>query len=198
MEKRNDIKPKVYLFVFDGFSDWEPSYAIAEINNSGKYSIETFAVTKEPVTSAGGITVLPGHTIEDECIKQAVMIILPGGQAMEEKKCGEVMTLVEYAYKNKIPIAAICAATSLLADMGMLDDIKHTSNAPFYLTQFSSWYKGENNYAEEKAVTCNNIITAGGVYPVEFAREIFKKLSLYNDERLEKWYQLFKNGVWAE
>ncbi len=198
MGESNDTKPTVYLFVYDSFSDWEPAYAIAEINKSGKYTVETFALTKDAVTSAGGLTILPCTDIDDERIKQAAMIIIPGGRALEEKKYGEVMPLVEYAYKNNIPIAAICGATTLLADMGMLDDIRHTSNALVYLKQLSSWYKGENYYLDEKAVTGNNIITAGGVYPIEFAREIFIKLSLYNNDMIGKWYQLFKNGVWVE
>ena len=35
------------------------------------------------------------------------------------------------------------------------------------------------------------------VREVMFAREIFKMLELYSCEKIEKWYQLYKNGLWA-
>jgi hypothetical protein len=43
-----------------------------------------------------------------------------------------------------------------------------------------------------------NIFTASGIAPVEFAREIFIRLEIYEPAMVEKWYQLFKNGVWKD
>jgi putative intracellular protease/amidase len=197
MEKSNNTNQTVYLFVFDGFSDWEPAYAMAEINRSGKFKVRTFATTALPVQSAGGLMVLPSVTTDDECLQHAAMLVIPGGKALEQKKYREVLPVIEYAYNNGIPIAAICSATALLADMGILDDIRHTSNTLFYLKQQSGWYTGNEFYVDENAVTGNNIITAGGIYPVEFAREIFKLLQVYDDETIEKWYLLFSNGIWV-
>jgi hypothetical protein len=51
---------------------------------------------------------------------------------------------------------------------------------------------------EEPAVTDKNIITATGTAPVEFAREIFKMLSLMDETKIEEWFQLFKNGIWEK
>jgi hypothetical protein len=48
------------------------------------------------------------------------------------------------------------------------------------------------------AITDENIITAKGIAPIEFAREIFIKLNLFNDNDINKWFQLFKNGIWSE
>ncbi len=59
-------------------------------------------------------------------------------------------------------------------------------------------YLGEQNYINSNAVTDKNIITANGIAPIEFAREIFQKLKLYSDNDIEKWFQLFKNGIWSE
>jgi hypothetical protein len=38
---------KVYVFIFDGYSDWEPSYAMAEISKSDKYQLLTVALDKK-------------------------------------------------------------------------------------------------------------------------------------------------------
>jgi hypothetical protein len=40
----------------------------------------------------------------------------------------------------------------------------------------------------------DGLITAGGMAPLEYAREIFRLLGVYSDEALEAWYQLYKTG----
>ncbi|PWS26115.1 hypothetical protein DHW03_15060 [Pedobacter yonginense] len=85
-----------------------------------------------------------------------------------------------------------------VARKGFLDHSEHTSNALFYLQNFAVNYSGSNNYKDELAVTDNNIITANGIAPIEFPREIFKTLKLYDKIEIEKWFQLFKHGIWTE
>ena len=95
-------------------------------------------------------------------------------------------------------------ATTLLADMKLLDSIKHTSNAKSYLNKFcpnyegQDNYQGQDNYLNPNAISDANIITSSGVAPIEFAREIFRLLKVYDEPTIEKWYQLFKQGIWQE
>ena len=187
---------KVLLFVFNGFADWEPAYVMPEINKSGKYQIETVALTKEPVKSMGGLTVLPDKILEDFRLEDLALFILPGGTAWEEKKFKELIPVIQQFKKEGIPIAAICAATTILADAGLLDKISHTSNAKSYIKSSSTSYQGGDNYKDEPAVFDANIITASGTAPIEFAREIFRLLSIYDEETLEKWFVLFRHGIW--
>jgi hypothetical protein len=44
------------------------------------------------------------------------------------------------------------------------------------------------------AIADENVVTAAGIAPVDFACEIFKMLSVYSGPALEAWYALFKNG----
>jgi hypothetical protein len=74
----------------------------------------------------------------------------------------------------------------------MLDDFHHTSNSRDYLV--ASGYRGEQFYCDVPAVTDENLITASGVAPLEFAREIFRALDLYEPKALDAWYSLFKFG----
>jgi hypothetical protein len=76
--------------------------------------------------------------------------------------------------------------------------VNHTSNVRGFLKAISPEYQGESLYSDQRAVTDRNIITASGVAPVEFAREIFMKLKIFDEATIEKWFQLFKNGVWIE
>jgi putative intracellular protease/amidase len=91
-----------------------------------------------------------------------------------------------------VPVAAICGATAGLARAGALDHRAHTSNALRYLN--GTGYEGAANYRDEAAVRAGNLITAGGMAPLEFAREIFTQIRLYDDAVLEAWYQLYKTG----
>jgi putative intracellular protease/amidase len=189
---------KIYVFIFDGYSDWEPSYAMAEINTSDKYQLLTVALEKTAVRSVGGLTVIPDFALNDIDLRGAEMIILPGGPAWEQKKNQEIIPVLQEFIRLGGKIAAICSATTVLADIGVFDRVRHTSNAKFYLQNFSPSYDGVDNYVEQPAVTDKNFITATGTAPVEFAREIFKTLSLMDEEKIEQWFQLFKNGIWQK
>ena len=49
----------VHVFVFDTLSDWEPSYAVAGINNPmfqlqpGRFVVKTVGISAEPVKTMG-------------------------------------------------------------------------------------------------------------------------------------------------
>ena len=49
----------VYLLLVEGFADWEPAHAVAELRRHGQYRVESVGLTAAPVTSMGGIRVLP-------------------------------------------------------------------------------------------------------------------------------------------
>jgi transcriptional regulator GlxA family with amidase domain len=185
----------VYIFLFNGYSDWEISYAAPEIMNSGKYGIKTFSLDGRNVRSMGGLNINPDMPLHEIDISTVAMLLLPGGNSWEERKLNNIIPLVKTLRNSDIPVAAICGATLFLADIGLLDNIRHTSNAAKYLAGMSPAYKGKDKYQDALAVTDDNIITASGVAPIEFAREIFLKLEIYEPAMVEKWYQLFKYGV---
>ena len=53
---------------------------------------------------------------------------------------------------------------------------------------------GAERYVDEPAVSDGVLITAGGMAPLEFAREIFAALAIYDEDALESWYRLYKTG----
>ena len=146
----------------------------------------------------GGLTIKPSCSLSEIITAELELLILPGGNMWEKEKPEKIQQLVVQVYKSNKPIAAICAATTFLGKTGMLDDIKHTSNDLNYLKGIAPAYKGADLYQNTLAITDSNIITANGIAPIEFAREVFRMVHLYNEENLEKWFQLFKNGIWKE
>lgn len=187
----------VHLFVFDTMADWEPGYAIAGINNPayqvrpGRYQVRTVG-TAERVKTAGGMTIVPDMQVDALDPAASAMLIIPGGDVWDADGVPVAVQKAREFLAAGVPVAAICGATSGLARAGLLDDADHTSNAPEYLQM--TGYAGAARYRAEPAVTDGNLITAPGTAPLEFAREIFRKLDLYEPRALDAWYALFKTG----
>lgn len=91
--------------------------------------------------------------------------------------------------ESRVPVAAICGATVGLAAAGLLNDRDHTSNAPELLDVGA--YSGHARYRQELAVADQNLVTASGVAPVEFAKAIFDQLAFYSRSVADHWYTLY-------
>lgn len=156
-----------------------------------------FSVDGTPLRSAGGLSIQPATSLAELQADDIDLLILPGGTAWESGGRIDLQGLVETVFERKKTIAAICAATTYFGRIGLLEAVRHTSNSMDYLKEMAPAYRGADNYREMLAVSDRNIITANGVAPIEFAREIFKALALYSDEEIEEWFQLFKNGIWT-
>ena len=192
------MKKRIFIYLFDGYSDWEIAYLAPELNKSDNHELIYFSEDGNSVKSMGGLEVKPTCSLSEIKTEELKLLILPGGNIWEKESPKKIQKLLIQLYQSKKPIAAICAATTFLGRTGILDEIKHTSNDINYLKGIAPEYKGEDLYQNTLAITDNNIITANGIAPIEFAREVFKIVNLYNDEHLEKWFQLFKNGIWKE
>lgn len=191
-------KKKICVFLFDGFSDWEISYLTPELQKSDEFELNYVSVDGYDVKSMGGLTIKTDYSVDQLDPSQISLLVLPGGSAWEKNLLEGIDELIETSIKKGATIGAICGATTHLARNGYLDNIAHTSNALFYLKSFADNYKGEEYYKDELSVIDKNIITANGIAPIEFARDIFKKIELHTEKDIEQWYQLFKNGIWSE
>ena len=193
-------KRTVHLYVFDGFADWEAAFAVAGINNPqfqrepGRWQVKTVGPGRHAVPrSMGGVSVMPDLGVEDLLPDDSAMLILPGGTAWADDESHHAAIGKAGAFLRRgVPVAAICGATAALARDGWLDSRPHTSNALSYLK--GTGYGGERFYRDEPAVRDGNLITAGGMAPIEFAREIFALLEIYEGEALQAWEQLYKTG----
>ena len=188
----------VHVAVYDTLADWEVGHAIAHINNGawqrrpGTLRVATLAATAEPVTTAGGVRILPEATLADVDASDSAMLILPGADTWLSGGNGEFVDAARSWLDAGVPVAAICGATGGLAAAGMLDDRRHTSNALVFLESLG--YGGSSLYVDEPAVTDGDLITASGIAPVGFAREIFARLDLYDPAILDAWYKLYGLG----
>ena len=186
----------VHALVFDGFADWEPAFALAELRRSGGLEVVTVGFDRTPIRSMGGLQVVPDRTLAEIDPAAVRLILLPGGDLWEgQYPRAELETLLHDLQRTRVPIAAICGATLALARAGLLDDRRHTSNELAYLERMVPEYAGASRYVDALAVRDDGLITASGVGAMEFAREIFEELEVFSAADRPIWYHLFKYGA---
>ncbi|NFF80528.1 glutamine amidotransferase [Clostridium botulinum] len=193
------MKNTVYLYVFDTMADWEIGYLSTEIN-SGRYykkglmplKIVTVGITKTPITTMGGLKILPEIELKECSVKDTAALILPGGNTWTEAIHAPIIRMAEKYLEKGIVVGAICGATIGLAMGGVLNKRAHTSNDLGYLKVVCPSYDGEKYYKQECVVTDGSLITASGIAPLEFAFHILKILDVFLPQTLDSWYNLYK------
>lgn len=190
------MKESIYLAVYDGISDWEYGYVLAHINSQefqafpGRFEIKTVGRNKESIRTKGGLTVVPDLSLDKLNPSDGKMLILCGSDDAVTGGIDDFVDVAKRFIDNGICVAAICGATAALARKGILDNVPHTSNAKEFLEM--TGYAGSQNYIQEPVVSTDYLITAGGIEPIAFAAEIFRKLEIYSETRLNSWLKLFE------
>jgi putative intracellular protease/amidase len=185
----------VHLLIFDGFADWEPALACAEINKSPGFAVRTVGFSTSPVLSMAGLKVTPDLSLRDVDARSSAMLILPGGDMWEAGERSEVTDMIGQFRNANAPVAVICAGTLAAAHANLLNSREHTSNFDGYLAQHAPSYAGKSYYRQVSAITDDGVISESGMGSVDFAYEILKQLRLYSDQDLGIWSSIFKDKV---
>jgi putative intracellular protease/amidase len=183
---------KCFMFIFNGYSDWEPALVVAGLQQFTDVEVLTFSIDGSPVRSMGNIQVVPDLALRDLPKAEIALLLLPGGAAWDEGKNQEILALVTELINSETPVAAICGATSFLAQHQFLDNRAHTSNhLEMYLRKVAPTYRGDEYYLKKHCVTDRNLITANGTATVQFASAIFNKLNVIDNDQLKFWFSFF-------
>jgi putative intracellular protease/amidase len=192
------IMPTAYLYILETLADWEPGHALAELSSgrylkdpSLKYNVVLCGRTMDPVTTMGGLHLVPDVLISTISPGPGDILILPGADNWLDPAQVPVIARVGELLERGTVVAAICGATLGLASAGLLNNRPHTSNDLMALKMFCPDYRGEDEYVHEAAVTDGNLITASGLDPVEFAYHIFRRLGVMTPATLDAWHGLF-------
>lgn len=143
-----------YIFLDKGFEEIEAVTTI-DLLRRAQIELTTVSVTGALlVEGAHGIAVQADRLMQDVDFTDALMLILPGGAT----KLGECKPLCDLLLSHNAagkPIAAICAAPSVLGELGILEGKQATCYPGF------EQYLGES-YVGGLVVESKNIITAKG------------------------------------
>lgn len=112
----------VYIVLGNGF---EESEAVIPCDLLRRAGVETkFAgIGGTLIKGSNGITVQADCTVEEMLLAQTEMIVLPGGLGGVQsiKNCPSALEAVRALYADGKYIAAICAAPTILAELGITD-----------------------------------------------------------------------------
>ncbi|EGA90596.1 hypothetical protein GPDM_04524 [Planococcus donghaensis MPA1U2] len=192
---------KVLFVLLDEYADWEAASLAAALNEEPQgqgrqFDVKTVSLTKVPIKSIGGFTVLPDYEIADAPEDFAGLILI-GGNSWRKEESHQVMELVNKAVEKEVVIGAICDATVFLGRNGLFNTIPHTSNYLESLKKVAGdSYSNESGYLEKQAVRSGKIITANGSAFLEFGKEVLEALNSAPQQEIDEWYAFFKNGYY--
>jgi putative intracellular protease/amidase len=190
----NGSMPRVaHLAVYDTVADWEYGHLVVELN-TGRFTgvpfqVRTVAESPRPVTTMGGLRVLPDLELADLAPIDSALLILPGSGFWDAGGGAPFVAKAAEFLQVGVPVAAICGATAGLARAGLLDDRRHTSAAPEYLA--ATGYRGAARYVDLPAVADRGLVTAGPQAPVQFAAATLGMLGLAPAEKLDAYVGVF-------
>jgi len=191
---------KLVLFVLlEQFADYEYPFLATALQDriqdkTSPYEVKTISVSKNPVKSIGGFTVLPDFSVEEYPADYAGLILI-GGNTWRTEEAKKIAPLLKQAFSSGKVTGAICDATVFLGMNGLLNGKKHTSNTLDSLMEAAQEnYSGQNDYQNEQAVRDGNLVTANGTAHLEFAKEVLSALDAYPADYIENYYTFFKLG----
>lgn len=186
-----------HVALYDSLADWETGHLLVELR-TGRFTgspwrIVTVAESPEPVTTMGGLRVIPDMLLSDLDSAGSDLLVLAGAD-MWDSGGGEAWVAAARRFLDTgVPVAAICGATAGLAGAGLLDERSHTSSAPDYLAALPG-YHGRDRYVDARAVADGGLITAGPQSPVQFARAALDAMGLADEDVLRAYEALFHDA----
>lgn len=193
------MKKNVLFVILDQYADWEAAYLSSLLLALGrdKFVVKTVSLTKDPIHSLGGFTVLPDYGIQS-VPQDFEGVILIGGMSWRTEAARQVEPLVKDALSKGKVVAGICDASAFLGTIGILNAIDHTSNDINDLKQWAGEaYTGEKNYMKQDVVRSHNVITANGTATLEFAKEVMIALNVASENKIQEWYNFYKLGIYG-
>src|SRR5699024_1057813 len=117
----------VLLCLYPQYADCQIGHLLFFLKKIGHAQITTATVHGEPVERLSGLKVNPDTTTLDMDVSTYDLILLPGGEAVDEIAThSHAMARVEASSGSNVPLAAMCASAVLLGQAGLLNDRKFT------------------------------------------------------------------------
>ena len=106
----------VLLALLEQYADWEAAYVSTAIHmlGQGKFEVKTVSLSKETITSIGGIYAVADYTV-DSAPKNYDALLLIGGMRWREERAQKMIPLVEHCVKSGKILGGICDAAAFLA-----------------------------------------------------------------------------------
>ena len=144
----------VYIILGTGFEEIE-AVAPCDILRRGGVEVQFAGIGALDVTGGNGITVKADCLVEDMDREAMELIMLPGGMGGVRSILGSkaAMDAVKYAYEAGKFVTAICAAPTILAQLGITDGKQATVYPGMEEQMGSAVMTGESTAADGRVLT---------------------------------------------
>ncbi len=149
------MKKRVVVPLAQGFEEIEAVTVIDILRRAG-VDVIVAGVSPDPIVGRNGIRLMADCSISAVEAADVDMVVLPGGAQGAEHlaRCAETQRLLKDAAQQGKYLAAICAAPTVLSELGLIDGKRVTSHP-------SVEHKlGSAAYSEERVVIDGKIITS--------------------------------------
>ncbi len=191
----------IYLYILDTMAEWEVGNILQAISmesivmkKTNEFELKTVSISMDPIRTIGGLSISPDCVLDDIDEKNCVALLLPGAEMWKDKRHTRILEKAHEYIKNDVLVGAICGATLALADLGILNKYRHTSNAVDYLTYSSKDYSGKELYVNLPACGDRNLITASAAGGLLWAKQILEYLNVFPTKTINSWYNYFYTG----
>lgn len=161
----------IAVFLADGFEEIE-ALATVDILRRAHLNVQTVGVGSATPTGAHNMPIVADLSEQDVVMADIEAVILPGGMpgTLHLEKSAVVQEAVRYAMEHHLPVAAICAAPSILGHGGYLQGKQATCYPGFESELYG-------------AVLCDGVVTDGNIttacgagVAIDFALELVRLL----------------------
>ena len=168
---KNAMKKGIILLA-DGFEQVEALATEDILLRTGEIKPMLVSISaSRRVVSSSGLHVYAEATLDEVDPREFDFLVLPGGKrGVENLGASEkVLSLIRDYHEQGKPHYAICAAPSILGNLGYLDGKSYTC--------FPGFERGNGNWVDAGAVKDGDLITGRSMaYTIEFAENIVEAL----------------------
>jgi len=150
---------KVAILIFDGVEiiDYTGPW---EVFGAAGFDVYTVAGSKEPVTTAMGMTVLPKYTFADA--PQPDVLVVPGGGVKAARDDTATLKWVTDATARTAHTMSVCNGAFILASAGLLDGLTATTTSG-NIARLKAEYPKTKVVDDQRFVDNGRIITTAGL-----------------------------------
>src|SRR3954467_10331490 len=109
----------VHVALYAQLADWELGHLLAELRSGRftgtRFDVVTVAETTDPITTMGGLRMLPDMPLADLDPAGSALLIPPGGELWDAGGGSAFAEAARRFLRAGVPVAAICGATAGLA-----------------------------------------------------------------------------------
>jgi 4-methyl-5(b-hydroxyethyl)-thiazole monophosphate biosynthesis len=170
------MSKRVLSLLFPGFEEIEAIAPIDLLRRAGAEVVMASVTGEKLITGRCGVAVQADATLAEVADREFDLLLIPGGPGVKALRAdGRPARLAQAYIRAGKPVAAICAAPTVLADAGLLTGKRFTSHAGV-LDELPQ------SLVNERVVEDGNVITSrGAATAVDFGLALVRRL--FGDEK---------------